>query len=369
MVLTLVRTLTRKSNGEHGSSDSGPGPELFVHRSCPRTPAAYPLEFWVSVREEGCAPPFSPAAMPDVPKSDRRPVWRRRPPIHQPALAVGSGEWAQGSLFLSAGLCGRGVLRQHDCCGVSEEAGQKFGSGPQRCRAEYSALGGTADHLSDATVCSRSEQWGGRRLVSPQSGDWIGVDAPSGGVRPAPQALAGNNTTAVAYLRRQGRNLAPALNAVEQRILHWTEQQTISLMPQFVPGRNNGVADALSRPNQVIGSEWMLHQEVFDWLRKRWPVTTDLFASSLSHHCSVYFAPVSNPLAAGTDAMLQSWDSLQVYAFTPFAMFSQVLTKVRASQSLSMTLIAPFWPQRPWFPELLELLSELPLPSRWDLLR
>ena len=78
MALTLVRTLTRKSNGKHGSSDSGPGPELFLHRSCPRTPAAYPLEFWVSVREEGCAPPFSPAAIPGVPKSDRRPVWRRR---------------------------------------------------------------------------------------------------------------------------------------------------------------------------------------------------------------------------------------------------------------------------------------------------
>ena len=55
MALTLVRTLTRTSNGEHGSSDSGPGPELFLHRSCPRTPAAYPLGFWVSVREEGYA--------------------------------------------------------------------------------------------------------------------------------------------------------------------------------------------------------------------------------------------------------------------------------------------------------------------------
>ena len=38
-------TLTRKSNGEHGSSDSGPGPELFLHRDCSRAPAAYPLEF------------------------------------------------------------------------------------------------------------------------------------------------------------------------------------------------------------------------------------------------------------------------------------------------------------------------------------
>ena len=35
--------------------------------------------FWVDLREEGYAPLVSPVAMPGVPKSDRRPVWRRRP--------------------------------------------------------------------------------------------------------------------------------------------------------------------------------------------------------------------------------------------------------------------------------------------------
>ena len=82
-------------------------------------------------------------------------------------------------------------------------------------------------------------------------------------------------------------------------------------MPQFVPGQNSVVADALSRPDQVIGSEWILHQVVFDWLRKHWPVTIYLFASSLSRRHSVYFAPVLDPIAAGTDAMFQSWDSLR----------------------------------------------------------
>ena len=33
---------------------------------------------WVDLREEGYTPLVSPVAMPDVPKSDRRPVWRRR---------------------------------------------------------------------------------------------------------------------------------------------------------------------------------------------------------------------------------------------------------------------------------------------------
>ena len=117
-----------------------------------------------------------------------------------------------------------------------------------------------------------------------------------------------DSTTAVSYLRRQSGTLAPALNAVAQdSVLGGAGEH---LLPQFVPGRNNVVADALSHPNQIVGSE-------FDWLRKRWPVTIDLFASSLSHRCSVYLAPVSDPMAVGTDTMLQSWDSLQGMRFLP----------------------------------------------------
>ena len=138
-----------------------------------------------------------------------------------------------------------------------------------------------------------------------------------------------DDTTAVAYLRHQGGTLSPSLNEVAQWILRWAEQEEISPPPQFVLGKDNMVADSLSCPNQVVGAEWTLHQEVFDSLRKRWPVMIDLFASSLNHRCGVYFAPVSDPLAAGTDAMLQSWDNLQGYAFPPFAMLPQVLRKLR----------------------------------------
>ena len=180
-----------------------------------------------------------------------------------------------------------------------------------------------------------------------------------------------DNTTAVAYLRHQGGTLSATLNSVAQWILCWAEREEISICPQFVLGRNNVVADALSRPSQVVGTEWTLHQEVFDSLRKRWPVVIDLFASSLNHRCGVYFAPVSDPMAAGTDAMLQCWDHLLGYAFPPFAMIPQVLHKIRESSGAVVTLVAPFWPQKEWFPDLLELLLEPPLllPERWDLLR
>ena len=44
------------------------------------------LSFWVSLREEGYAPLVSHVALPGVPKSDRRPVWRRRRFLFRPSM-------------------------------------------------------------------------------------------------------------------------------------------------------------------------------------------------------------------------------------------------------------------------------------------
>ena len=85
----------------------------------------------------------------------------------------------------------------------------------------------------------------------------------------------------------------------------------------------------------------------------------------------VYFASMADPQSVGTDAVMQSWDGLQAYAFPPFGLLHRVLSKVRQSGGLEFTLVAPFWLQQPWFPNLLELLVAVPvlLPQRRDLLR
>ena len=48
------------------------------------------------------------------------------------------------------------------------------------------------------------------------------------------------------------------LNSIAQRILRWSETLPVQLTPQFIMGRHNVLADSLSRPNQVLGSEWTL---------------------------------------------------------------------------------------------------------------
>ena len=179
-----------------------------------------------------------------------------------------------------------------------------------------------------------------------------------------------DNSTAVSYLRKERGTRSPFLNSRTQGILRWAESLSIRLLPQFIPGSLNVLADSLSRPHQLPHTEWSLHPEVFQSLSRLWPVQIDLFATSANRQCSVYFSPFRDLMAAGTDAFLQSWDCLQAYAFPPWSVIPRVLAKLQMSQETELTLVALYWPQRAWFPDLhLSLAPPVALPLRQDLLR
>ena len=184
-------------------------------------------------------------------------------------------------------------------------------------------------------------------------------------------ALFCDNITTVAYLRLLGGTRSKVLFLKAREILLWVESMKITILPHFIQGSLNTRADLLSRPNLVIFSEWTLHHQVVQDLLHQWPAIIDLFATSLTARLPVFFAPAWEPKATGVDAFLQPWDNLQAYAFPPIAIIRRVLLKLRASHNCDLTLIAPFWPQREWFPDLLELLSDIQieLPKRQDLLR
>ena len=179
-----------------------------------------------------------------------------------------------------------------------------------------------------------------------------------------------DNVTAVAYLRKEGGTRSPALNTIAQEILCWAESLRIRLALQFIPGIRNVLADSLSRPHQLPSSEWSLNMDVFRSLTSQWPVLIDLFATSDNHRCSIFFSPYRDPLSAGTDELLQSWDGLLAYAFPLWSIVPQVLAKLWVSHRTLLTLITPYWPQRPWFVDLLQLSVAPPmtLSARPDLL-
>ena len=95
----------------------------------------------------------------------------------------------------------------------------------------------------------------------------------------------------------------------------------------------------------------------------------DLFATHENAHCELWFSLVGQGGPLGLDALSAEWPDGLLYAFPPLPLIPQVLHRVRLGR-YRILLIAPRWPGRHWFPDLLRLVhgSPWPLPIRPDLL-
>lgn len=178
-----------------------------------------------------------------------------------------------------------------------------------------------------------------------------------------------DNTTAVAYIRRQGGTRSLSLLQEVEPIMSWAQKNLKDLTATYVPGVQNVQADFLSR-RLLDNNEWSLHEEVFKWiLSLGFLPEVDLFASPCNKKMARYYSRYRDPQAYGVDALTEKWWFNRAYAFPPTPIILQFLKRLRA-ETAEVLAIIPYWPNRPWFP-LLTLLSvrdPIPLPSRPDLL-
>ena len=167
-----------------------------------------------------------------------------------------------------------------------------------------------------------------------------------------------DNSTVVAYVNKQGGTVSQALCLLASRLLKWTESLDIHLDARCLPGQANVLADLLSRRGQVVGTEWSLHPQVARSLLRVWDnPSIDLFATSLNAKLPLYCSLILDPQAVFEDAFRRPWDDLDLYSFPPFPLIGRVIVHVRESSRLAMTLVAPLWPEKGWFVDLLLLLT------------
>lgn len=177
-----------------------------------------------------------------------------------------------------------------------------------------------------------------------------------------------DNTSVVSYLNRQGGLRSRPLCKLAHQILLWSLGKLLSLRAVYIPGAQNVGADTLSRQRLRPG-EWRLHPEVVEQIwRVYGQAEVDLFASQHTTHCPLWFS-LTQPAPLGLDAMVQAWPRLRLYAFPPVALLPGVLERIR-QDGISLLLVAPRWPSRIWFADLIHLLDRPPLelPIRRDLL-
>ena len=117
------------------------------------------------------------------------------------------------------------------------------------------------------------------------------------------------------------------------------------------------VPDRQTDLNRVVPESGKIANKIFQTMD--FP-SIDLFATRLNHRLPLYVSPIPDQKALSIDALTMDWNHIHAYAFPPSHLIPAVINKIRLSQC-KIVLIAPLWPDRPWFPELLGLLVSPPV--------
>ena len=87
----------------------------------------------------------------------------------------------------------------------------------------------------------------------------------------------------------------------------------------------------------------------------------DLFATRFNNKLPQFVSPVPDPQAWAVDALNLSWEDLDPYAVPPAAILGKVVEKLQDYPCNRIILIAPGWPNMPWFWDLVAMSSQIPL--------
>ncbi len=99
-----------------------------------------------------------------------------------------------------------------------------------------------------------------------------------------------DNTTAVAYINREGGTRSVKLHRLAQSLLLWSSKHLLSLRTAHIPGTLKSGVDLLSRGNPLYG-EWRLNSEVLLRVWERFSrASVDLFASHENAQCPLFFS-------------------------------------------------------------------------------
>ena len=71
-----------------------------------------------------------------------------------------------------------------------------------------------------------------------------------------------DNTTAVAYLRKQGDAHSRGLCNLAQDMYAWMAKNGVEVVCRHIAGRLNVIADGLSREGQILPTEWCIHPHI-----------------------------------------------------------------------------------------------------------
>ena len=155
--------------------------------------------------------------------------------------------------------------------------------------------------------------------------------------------LMSNNTTVMAYLKKQGGTISKVLCSLAQGEMMWVAVHSVTFIARYVyiPGKKNVLADQVSHQDQDLPTEWSLLPLVFDTICEVFGRPhLDFFIMRANAKLPLYVSLVPEPMAWKQDTFHHPGDVKPPPP--PFTLLCQVLSRVMLATRLSLVLVAPF---------------------------
>jgi hypothetical protein len=167
-----------------------------------------------------------------------------------------------------------------------------------------------------------------------------------------------DNTAVVATLSKLTTRF-PVMMTELRRLWHLLDVNDISIRPRYIRSAANIWADSLSR--ELDRDEWQLNPRIFSYLQTGWgPHSIDRFASMENARLPRFNARWRDPKSEDVDYLHltdTAWQREANYCKLPWSALPALCAKIR-QLGAAATVIAPYWPHKPWFKDLYSLATE-----------
>lgn len=189
---------------------------------------------------------------------------------------------------------------------------------------------------------------------------WFGLKCFAKDLKDCDILLRIDNTTAIAYINKNGGVRFPKLAKIAKQIWQWCEARNLWIFASYIASKDNIEADFESRRLEPE-TEYALAYSAYDQIISEFGnPEIDLFANRTNTKCTKYFSWKKDPGSIGIDAFTFKWEKYYFYAFPPFSIILRALEKIRFEKARGI-LVVPLWPAQAWFPVYMSMLESLPI--------
>lgn len=163
-----------------------------------------------------------------------------------------------------------------------------------------------------------------------------------------------DNVATKAHVNRQGGTRSRTLLLEAKKLGLWTEHHLVSLQVEHILGVSNVRVDWLSQ-QQIDHAERHLNPTLFKDITLQFGIPeVNLFATHINAQLPHFVSLFPTPQAEAVDALRIKWPPGPLYVFLPILLILKVIRKILLERA-EVILLAPHWPQRSWFPDLMTL--------------